>query len=412
MVVPLSGAVRPGVPAPAPARVAAEAPLAERYAAHRANAEEAARLAHAAGAERRARAVRELAAPDRHFLEFDARGPGRTAEVLGDLHTADRVAILVPGSDTGIDTYPRFLRGALALHERLGPRVAVIAWLGYATPGTVSPAALTPGRADTAAAELRSFLHRLTTYGVPARTPVALLCHSYGSVVCARAAHGLGTPTAGTRVTDIVLYGSPGTGFDHAAELRTRARVWAGRGAHDWIAEVPHVRVELFGTTLGFGPDPVTAAFGARRFDAGDGGHPDQLAALRSGDIPLSTAVEELLRYDSPLHLFERWVLEDIEVGGVRIPRGSEVALLFGSANRDPEAFADPDRLDLSRTDNPHVSLGGGIHYCLGAPLARLELAASYGQLVRRAPGLRLSTEPRWKDGLVIRGLRELVVEV
>ncbi|MDI3420342.1 cytochrome P450 [Streptomyces luteolus] len=139
--------------------------------------------------------------------------------------------------------------------------------------------------------------------------------------------------------------------------------------------------------------------------------HPDQLAALRSGDVPLSTAVEELLRYDSPLHLFERWVLEDIEVDGVAIPRGSEVALLFGSANRDPEAFADPDRLDLSRTDNPHVSLGGGIHYCLGAPLARLELAASYSQLLRQAPGLRLAAEPRWKEGLVIRGLRELLVE-
>ncbi|MDI3407825.1 cytochrome P450 [Streptomyces cavernicola] len=139
---------------------------------------------------------------------------------------------------------------------------------------------------------------------------------------------------------------------------------------------------------------------------------PEQLAALRSGDVPLSTAVEELLRYDSPLHLFERWALEDIEVGGVRIPRGSEVALLFGSANRDPAAFQDPDRLDPTRTDNPHVSLGGGIHYCLGAPLARLELAASYGQLLRQAPGLRLSAEPRWKAGLVIRGLRELVVEV
>ncbi|MFM9373482.1 cytochrome P450 [Streptomyces sp. Da 82-17] len=140
--------------------------------------------------------------------------------------------------------------------------------------------------------------------------------------------------------------------------------------------------------------------------------HPEQLAALRAGDVPLSTAVEELLRYDSPLHLFERWVLEDIEVDDVEIPRGSEVALLFGSANRDPAAFQDPDRLDLSRTDNPHVSLGGGIHYCLGAPLARLELAASYSQLLHQAPNLRLTAEPQWKEGLVIRGVRELVVEV
>lgn len=141
--------------------------------------------------------------------------------------------------------------------------------------------------------------------------------------------------------------------------------------------------------------------------------HPDQLALLRSDpDALLPTAVDELLRYDTPLQLFERWVLDDIEVGGTVIPRGSEVALLFGSANRDPERFADPDRLDLSRTDNAHFSFGGGIHYCLGAPLARLELAASFGALLRRAPGLRPVAEPRWNPGFVIRGLRELLVEV
>jgi cytochrome P450 len=141
--------------------------------------------------------------------------------------------------------------------------------------------------------------------------------------------------------------------------------------------------------------------------------HPDQLALLRSDpDALLPTAVDELLRYDTPLQLFERWVLDDIEVGGTVIPRGSEVAMLFGSANRDPERFPDPDRLDLSRTDNAHFSFGGGIHYCLGAPLARLELAASFGALLRKAPGLRLVAEPRWNPGFVIRGLRELLVEV
>lgn len=141
--------------------------------------------------------------------------------------------------------------------------------------------------------------------------------------------------------------------------------------------------------------------------------NPDQLALLRSDpDALLPTAVDELLRYDTPLQLFERWVLDDIEVGGTVIPRGSEVAMLFGSANRDPARFTDPDRLDLSRTDNPHFSFGGGIHYCLGAPLARLELAASFGALLRKAPGLRLVEEVRWNPGFVIRGLRELLVEV
>ncbi|MFJ6995752.1 cytochrome P450 [Streptomyces sp. NPDC003090] len=138
--------------------------------------------------------------------------------------------------------------------------------------------------------------------------------------------------------------------------------------------------------------------------------HPEQLAALRSGAVPLSAAVEELLRYDTPLQMFERWVLDDIEIGGVTVERGSEVALLFGSANRDPARFPDPDRLDLARTENPHVSFGAGIHYCLGAPLARLELTASFGELMRRAPGMRPAAEPRWRPGYVIRGLEELLV--
>ncbi|MFC0847472.1 cytochrome P450 [Streptomyces noboritoensis] len=143
--------------------------------------------------------------------------------------------------------------------------------------------------------------------------------------------------------------------------------------------------------------------------------HPEQLALLRAEpEKLLPGAVEELLRYDTPLQLFERWVLDDIEVAGTKIPRGSEVALLFGSANRDPAAFADPDTFDVRRpvADNRHVSFGAGIHYCLGAPLARLELAASFGLLLREAPRMRLVTEPRWKPGYVIRGLTALEVEV
>ncbi|MEU7029339.1 cytochrome P450 [Streptomyces sp. NPDC046275] len=127
----------------------------------------------------------------------------------------------------------------------------------------------------------------------------------------------------------------------------------------------------------------------------------------------LSTAVEELLRYDTPLQMFERWVLDDIELGGVVIPRGSEVALLFGSANRDPARFGpSADALDLTRADNPHLTFGAGIHYCLGAPLARLELTAVFAELLRQAPGLRLAAEPVRKPGYVIRGFEELLVEV
>ncbi|MFD5724590.1 cytochrome P450 [Streptomyces sp. NBC_00523] len=140
--------------------------------------------------------------------------------------------------------------------------------------------------------------------------------------------------------------------------------------------------------------------------------HSEQLAALRADHGLLPTALEELMRYDTPLQMFERWVLDDIEIDGTVIPRGSEVALLFGSANRDPSRFAAPDTLDLARRENPHITFGAGIHFCLGAPLARVELTASFGELLRKAPGLRLAAEPEWNPGYVIRGLKELRVEV
>ncbi|MEO3874241.1 cytochrome P450 [Nonomuraea sp. B12E4] len=138
--------------------------------------------------------------------------------------------------------------------------------------------------------------------------------------------------------------------------------------------------------------------------------NPDELARLRADRSLLPTAVEELMRWDTPLQMFERWVLEDIEVHGVEIPRGSEVALLFGSANRDPAVFEDPDRLDVGRADNPHISFGAGIHFCLGAPLARIELIESFGALLDRAAVLELRQRPDWKPGYVIRGLRSLDV--
>ncbi|MFE3452723.1 cytochrome P450 [Nonomuraea sp. NPDC059194] len=140
--------------------------------------------------------------------------------------------------------------------------------------------------------------------------------------------------------------------------------------------------------------------------------NPSELVRLREDLSLLPTAIEELMRYDTPLQMFERWVLEDIEVGGVAIPKGVEVALLFGSANRDPEVFADPDTLDVGRADNPHISFGAGIHFCLGAPLARIELVESFGALLRRAPAMELTSEPVWNPGYIIRGLRSLDVSV
>ncbi|WP_419796098.1 alpha/beta hydrolase [Streptomyces mexicanus] len=273
VVVPLSAAARPEIPAPAPAALPAptRATLDAAYAANRADAARAARLAAAHGDVHRAAVERELAAPGHRLLAFDGRGPGRVTEVIGDLAHADRVAILVPGSDTSLDTYDRFRAGASALSTELArrapapARTAVVAWLGYRTPGTVSTTVLTTGRADRAAPRLRQAVHDLR--GVLGRGPrITLVCHSYGSVVCGRAAAGLD-------VDDIALIGSPGTGADSVAALHTPARVWAGRGTDDWVAHVPHVRAGLFGTTVGFGTDPMDPAFGARTFPAGRGGH-------------------------------------------------------------------------------------------------------------------------------------------
>jgi cytochrome P450 len=140
--------------------------------------------------------------------------------------------------------------------------------------------------------------------------------------------------------------------------------------------------------------------------------HPDALARLRADPTLLPTAIEELLRFDTPLSLFERWVLEPIEIDGLEIPRGDEVALLFGSANRDAAAFEAPDELDLARDPNPYLSFGAGIHYCLGAPLAKMELAIAFGTLLRLRPALVLIEAPRWKPTFVLRGLESLRVRV
>jgi len=135
--------------------------------------------------------------------------------------------------------------------------------------------------------------------------------------------------------------------------------------------------------------------------------HPEQWRRLVAGDVSLATAVEELIRFDPPLQLFERWVLEDgVEVGGVPIPRGEQLALLFGAANRDPRTFTDPDSFDVGRENAArHVGFGGGIHVCIGAPLARIELEASLRALVNRCPRLELVTEPVRKPAFVIWGL-------
>ena len=108
--------------------------------------------------------------------------------------------------------------------------------------------------------------------------------------------------------------------------------------------------------------------------------------------------------------MFERWVLEDIDVGDIRIERGQELALQFAAANRDPAAFRRPDEIVLDRSPNAYLSFGAGIHYCLGAPLAKVEFDILFRRMLTDLPGLTLVREPRWKPRFILRGLDALAV--
>jgi cytochrome P450 len=140
--------------------------------------------------------------------------------------------------------------------------------------------------------------------------------------------------------------------------------------------------------------------------------HPESLRRLRADPPLVPTAIEELLRFDTPAPMFERWVLEDIDIGGVTVPRGQELALQFAAANRDPAVFADADAIVLDRSPNPYLSFGAGIHYCLGAPLAKLEFEILFARMLERMPRLELIEEPRWKPRFILRGLEALRVRV
>lgn len=137
---------------------------------------------------------------------------------------------------------------------------------------------------------------------------------------------------------------------------------------------------------------------------------PDEFRRLRDGGIEPARAVEELLRYAGPVQFTQRVLLEDMDVGGHRIPARTLVGLLLGAANRDPRVFADPDRLELGRDPNPHVALSAGVHHCLGAALARMEAEVAIPAVLRALPELRLAARPRWRDAFVVRGLRSLPV--
>jgi len=141
--------------------------------------------------------------------------------------------------------------------------------------------------------------------------------------------------------------------------------------------------------------------------------HPDQWRELVDDRSLARNATEELLRYDSPVQMTTRLAMEDMELAGTSIRRGTEVFLVLGSANRDPLAFEEPDRLDIRRDVGRIMSFGMGIHFCLGSQLARLEGEIAFQMLARDVPNLELAVEePEWRAGLILRGLASLPVTV
>jgi hypothetical protein len=141
--------------------------------------------------------------------------------------------------------------------------------------------------------------------------------------------------------------------------------------------------------------------------------NPDQLALLRAAPERVPAALEELLRYDSPVQLTSRVVKTDCELSGRRLRRGQQLVLLLGAANRDPEVFKDPERLDVTRTDVRHLSFSHGIHFCLGAQLARLEGALALEALITRYPRMKLAEQKIvWRNNTILRGPKELWLEL
>ena len=141
-------------------------------------------------------------------------------------------------------------------------------------------------------------------------------------------------------------------------------------------------------------------------------GRRQQWQRLCDDPAVLPTAVEELIRFDAPLQIFERTAVADVEIAGWKVVAGEKIAALLGAAARDPAVFSHPDTLDVSRQSNPHLGFGVGIHYCLGAPLARVEVQTALLALTRQLPGLRLAGEPTRRPEFAIRGLRTFPVTV
>jgi cytochrome P450 len=188
---------------------------------------------------------------------------------------------------------------------------------------------------------------------------------------------------------------------DDMVTALVQARVDGGRLSDDEIVSTVIVLLNA-----GHEASVNTLGNGMRAFAR----HPDQWQRFVDGSVSAAGAGEEMIRFDPPLQLFERWVLtEDFAVGDVSVPRGGKIALLFGAANRDPRVFERADEFDVARENAvQHIGFGGGIHVCIGAPLARIELEASLEALRSTWPDFRLVEEPKRTGAFVIWGLEAL----
>lgn len=140
--------------------------------------------------------------------------------------------------------------------------------------------------------------------------------------------------------------------------------------------------------------------------------NPHELERLRADPALLDTAIDELLRYDSPVQLDGRHLLEDVEIAGKKLRAGEQVVAAVGAANRDPSAFSNPDALDIGRKEKSHISFGRGIHYCLGASLAVLEARVAFAAVLKQFSSIRLASEPKHRPQVVLRGIEELWIDV
>jgi len=187
------------------------------------------------------------------------------------------------------------------------------------------------------------------------------------------------------------------------------SRLIAAREVEDRLSDD-----ELFGTVvliLAAGHETTTNLIGNGLYTLLR--HPAELARLRARPELIATAVEELLRFEGPVALTSRNPAEDIELDGVRIPKDDELSLALAAANRDPDVFPEPLRVDLARGENRHLSFGFGAHFCLGAALARLEGQIALGSAVARFPGMKLASDTvEWKPGIVLRGLTGLQIRL